>query len=65
VGVITETNAEKALEELRAYQADIATVLRNGNTLLQLILAFHCILFDLLSGNHNLIGISPGANYLP
>ncbi|KAL4034345.1 hypothetical protein IC575_007479 [Cucumis melo] len=30
VGVITETNAEKALLELRAYQADIATVLRNG-----------------------------------
>ncbi|XP_010273148.1 PREDICTED: calcium-transporting ATPase 3, endoplasmic reticulum-type isoform X2 [Nelumbo nucifera] len=30
VGVITETNAEKALQELRAYQADIATVLRNG-----------------------------------
>ncbi|KAG8632699.1 calcium-transporting ATPase 3, endoplasmic reticulum-type isoform X4 [Manihot esculenta] len=30
VGVITETNAERALEELRAYQADIATVLRNG-----------------------------------
>ncbi|XAR48434.1 Calcium-transporting ATPase [Bertholletia excelsa] len=30
VGVITETNAEKALEELRAYQADMATVLRNG-----------------------------------
>ncbi|KAG8080818.1 hypothetical protein GUJ93_ZPchr0007g4192 [Zizania palustris] len=30
VGVITETNAEKALEELRAYQADAATVLRNG-----------------------------------
>ncbi|XP_044509913.1 calcium-transporting ATPase 3, endoplasmic reticulum-type-like isoform X5 [Mangifera indica] len=30
VGVITETNAEKALEELRAYQADIATVQRNG-----------------------------------
>ncbi|KAL8172054.1 hypothetical protein V2J09_023858 [Rumex salicifolius] len=29
VGVITETNAEKAIEELRAYQADIATVLRN------------------------------------
>ncbi|KAL0884706.1 hypothetical protein Bca101_008687 [Brassica carinata] len=28
VGVITETNAEKALEELRAYQANIATVLR-------------------------------------
>ncbi|KAK7272872.1 hypothetical protein RIF29_13912 [Crotalaria pallida] len=26
VGVITETNAEKALEELRAYQADVATV---------------------------------------
>ncbi|CAN7040084.1 unnamed protein product, partial [Brassica oleracea var. botrytis] len=30
VGVITETNAEKALEELRAYQANIATALRNG-----------------------------------
>ncbi|KAK2391836.1 Calcium-transporting ATPase 3, endoplasmic reticulum-type [Trifolium repens] len=30
VGVITETNAEKALEELRAYQADVAIVLRNG-----------------------------------
>ncbi|XP_024962433.1 calcium-transporting ATPase 3, endoplasmic reticulum-type isoform X2 [Cynara cardunculus var. scolymus] len=30
VGVITETNAEKALEELRAYQADVATVMRNG-----------------------------------
>ncbi|EPS69623.1 hypothetical protein M569_05142, partial [Genlisea aurea] len=30
VGVITETNAEKALEELLAYQADVATVLRNG-----------------------------------
>ncbi|XP_077219850.1 endoplasmic reticulum-type calcium-transporting ATPase 3 isoform X2 [Tasmannia lanceolata] len=30
VGIITETNAEKALEELRAYQADVATVLRNG-----------------------------------
>ncbi|KAF3320457.1 calcium-transporting ATPase 3, endoplasmic reticulum-type [Carex littledalei] len=30
VGVITETNAEKALEELKAYQADVATVLRNG-----------------------------------
>lgn len=30
VGVITETNAEKAIEELRAYQADVATVLRNG-----------------------------------
>ncbi|KAL5706707.1 P-type Ca(2+) transporter [Ranunculus cassubicifolius] len=30
VGVITETNAEKALEELRAYQAEVATVLRNG-----------------------------------
>ncbi|OAY62961.1 Calcium-transporting ATPase 3, endoplasmic reticulum-type [Ananas comosus] len=30
VGVITETNAEKALQELRAYQADVATVLRNG-----------------------------------
>ncbi|KAK2985400.1 hypothetical protein RJ640_006858 [Escallonia rubra] len=33
VGVITETNAEKALEELRAYQADVATVLRNGKVL--------------------------------
>jgi len=61
VGVITETNAEKALEELRAYQADIATVLRNGSTLLPWILAFH--FFYLLSGNRNLIGISPGANY--
>eukprot|EP00897_Mesotaenium_endlicherianum_P009526 jgi/Mesen1/8601/ME000005S08568 len=30
VGVITETNAEKAIEELKAYQADVATVLRNG-----------------------------------
>lgn len=30
VGVITETNAEKALQELKAYQADVATVLRNG-----------------------------------
>ncbi|XP_038886243.1 calcium-transporting ATPase 3, endoplasmic reticulum-type isoform X1 [Benincasa hispida] len=30
VGVITETNAEKALVELRAYQAEIATVMRNG-----------------------------------
>ncbi|GLT93918.1 hypothetical protein SLE2022_116880 [Rubroshorea leprosula] len=30
VGVITETNAEMALEELHAYQADVATVLRNG-----------------------------------
>ncbi|CAI5525923.1 unnamed protein product [Closterium sp. Naga37s-1] len=30
VGVVTETNAEKALEELKAYQADVATVLRNG-----------------------------------
>ncbi|GMH13644.1 hypothetical protein Nepgr_015485 [Nepenthes gracilis] len=30
VGVITETNAEKAIEELQAYQADVATVLRNG-----------------------------------
>uniref|UniRef100_A0A0E0GTB3 Calcium-transporting ATPase n=1 Tax=Oryza nivara TaxID=4536 RepID=A0A0E0GTB3_ORYNI len=33
VGVITETNAEKALEELRAYQADVATVLRNATEL--------------------------------
>jgi Ca2+ transporting ATPase len=30
VGVITETNAEKALEELKAYQAEVAKVLRNG-----------------------------------
>ncbi|KAH7427301.1 hypothetical protein KP509_10G038200 [Ceratopteris richardii] len=30
VGVITETNAEKALHELKAYQAEVATVLRNG-----------------------------------
>jgi Ca2+ transporting ATPase len=26
--VITESNAEKAIEELKAYQADLATVLR-------------------------------------
>ena len=30
VGVVTETNAEKAIEELKAYQADLATVLRDG-----------------------------------
>ncbi|KAK9807547.1 hypothetical protein WJX72_002231 [[Myrmecia] bisecta] len=30
VGVITETNAEKAIEELKAYEADTATVLRDG-----------------------------------
>ncbi|KAK9918863.1 hypothetical protein WJX75_007624 [Coccomyxa subellipsoidea] len=30
VGVITETNAEKAIEELKAYEADVATALRDG-----------------------------------
>ena len=30
VGVITETNAEAAIEELKAYEADTATVLRDG-----------------------------------
>lgn len=30
VGVVTETNAEKAIDELRAYQAESATVLRDG-----------------------------------
>ena len=30
VGVITETNAEKAIEELKAYEADVATALRGG-----------------------------------
>ncbi len=28
MGVITETNAEKAIEELKAYEADVATALR-------------------------------------
>ena len=30
VGVLTETNAESAIEELKSYQADVATVLRDG-----------------------------------
>ena len=30
VGVITETNAEAAIEELKAYEADVATALRDG-----------------------------------
>ena len=30
VGVITETNAGKAIEELKAYAADVATVVRSG-----------------------------------
>ena len=30
MGVVTETNAEKAIEELKAYEADVATVLRDG-----------------------------------
>ncbi|CAL5220117.1 g2070 [Coccomyxa viridis] len=30
VGVVTETNAEKAIEELKAYEADVATALRDG-----------------------------------
>ncbi|GMH15052.1 hypothetical protein Nepgr_016893 [Nepenthes gracilis] len=30
IGVITETNAEKAIEELQAFQADVAIVLHNG-----------------------------------
>lgn len=30
VGVITETNAEKAIGELKAYAADVATVVRSG-----------------------------------
>lgn len=30
MGVVTETNAERAIEELKAYEADTATVLRDG-----------------------------------
>lgn len=30
VGVLTETNADRAIEELKAYEADVATVLREG-----------------------------------
>ncbi|KAH7623060.1 putative Calcium-transporting ATPase 3, endoplasmic reticulum-type [Nannochloris sp. 'desiccata'] len=30
VGVVTETNAEAAIEELKAYEADVATALRDG-----------------------------------
>ena len=30
VGVVTETNAESAIEELKAYEADVATVLRDS-----------------------------------
>ena len=31
VGVITENNAEKAIEELKAYEADVATALREAS----------------------------------
>ncbi len=31
MGVITETKAEKAIESLKAYEADAATVLRHGH----------------------------------
>ncbi len=30
MGVVTETNAEAAIEELKAYEADVATALRDG-----------------------------------